>query len=360
MGELDLSEELESLRASAARFAAEQLAPVARAAESAGRWPGEALSVLESFSLRGLDLPARLGGDERRLPRQGRPARDARRRRRGRPARRGSPRAWPRGRSSPVPIRAWPARSRRACLAGRAQCALRRGRSRALRRSPRSTGRRSWPALRWLFVSEGERLRALELTPPARARAGAGLSRVGRRARARLGRAHARRLEALDADRCRDPRPGAALARGGRRRRRPGRARRDDRLHRERIVFGKPVAHHQGNAFELAVPRRTCTAPGCWCATPRRRFDRGEPDAGFWATQAWLGDDGGRVRRDQPRHPAARRARLHRRPPRREALPRGAHAGACSAAAATPPRSTWPRFVLDVADPLLREQDASR
>ena len=54
-------------------------------------------------------------------------------------------------------------------------------------------------------------------------------------------------------------------------------------------MFGKPVAHHQGNAFDLAVRRGApARRPAARCATRPRRFDRDEPDAGFWATQAWL------------------------------------------------------------------------
>ncbi len=55
----------------------------------------------------------------------------------------------------------------------------------------------------------------------------------------------------------------------------------------ERIVFGKPVAHHQGNVFDLAHaaagPRRPPRGRDAAAA-----FDGDEPDAAFWATQAWL------------------------------------------------------------------------
>ena len=58
---------------------------------------------------------------------------------------------------------------------------------------------------------------------------------------------------------------------------------------RERIVFGKPVAHHQGNAFELAVAATNLQGARLLVRDAAAGFDRGDPHAGFWATQAWLG-----------------------------------------------------------------------
>ncbi len=56
----------------------------------------------------------------------------------------------------------------------------------------------------------------------------------------------------------------------------------------ERIVFGKPVAHHQGNAFELAAAVTQLHGARLLVHDAAAGFDRGDPDAGFWATQAWL------------------------------------------------------------------------
>ena len=56
----------------------------------------------------------------------------------------------------------------------------------------------------------------------------------------------------------------------------------------ERVVFGKPVAHHQGNAFDLAHAAGRVHGARLVVRDAAAAFDRDEPDAGFWATQAWL------------------------------------------------------------------------
>jgi alkylation response protein AidB-like acyl-CoA dehydrogenase len=56
----------------------------------------------------------------------------------------------------------------------------------------------------------------------------------------------------------------------------------------ERVVFGKPVAHHQGNAFDLAAAAGGVHGARLVVRDAAAAFDRDEPDAGFWATQAWL------------------------------------------------------------------------
>ena len=56
----------------------------------------------------------------------------------------------------------------------------------------------------------------------------------------------------------------------------------------ERVVFGKPVAHHQGNAFDLAAAAAGVHGARLVVRDAAAAFDRDEPDAGFWATQAWL------------------------------------------------------------------------
>jgi alkylation response protein AidB-like acyl-CoA dehydrogenase len=56
----------------------------------------------------------------------------------------------------------------------------------------------------------------------------------------------------------------------------------------ERIVFGKPVAHHQGNAFDLAVAAAGVHGARLVVRDAAVAFDRADEDAGFWATQAWL------------------------------------------------------------------------
>jgi alkylation response protein AidB-like acyl-CoA dehydrogenase len=56
----------------------------------------------------------------------------------------------------------------------------------------------------------------------------------------------------------------------------------------ERVVFGKPVAYHQGNAFELAGLATNLHGSRLAVRDAAARFDAGDPYAGFWATQAWL------------------------------------------------------------------------
>jgi alkylation response protein AidB-like acyl-CoA dehydrogenase len=56
----------------------------------------------------------------------------------------------------------------------------------------------------------------------------------------------------------------------------------------ERVVFGKPVAHHQGNAFDLAAMAARVDAAGLCVRDAAARFEGNDPDAGFWATAAWV------------------------------------------------------------------------
>ena len=48
------------------------------------------------------------------------------------------------------------------------------------------------------------------------------------------------------------------------------------------------MAHHQANAFDLAHTAARVHAARLVVRDAAASFDRGEPDAGFWATQAWL------------------------------------------------------------------------
>jgi alkylation response protein AidB-like acyl-CoA dehydrogenase len=282
-----LPEELEQLRLEAARFAAQQLAPVARESERAGRWPDAALDVLAKFALRELDVSEPLGGvgagclakvvlletlaaaDAGGLAAVDQPGIAA-------------------GALAACPDLDLARKIANACLAGEAQAAL-------VAVDPegppshRVAWAPSWPPLRWVFASDGDSLRVLEVgaaLEPTRAlafQASGGVSTslagarvlgewrlatqdgVGVRGRARLwcaavavGVAQA----AFDAT--------IAYA-------------------TDRIVFGKPVAHHQGNAFELAVAATNLHGARLAVRDAATSFDRGARDAGFWATQAWLG-----------------------------------------------------------------------
>src|SRR5690606_38562120 len=59
--------------------------------------------------------------------------------------------------------------------------------------------------------------------------------------------------------------------------------------------FGRPVAHHQGNAFELAGSATAIHAARLAVRDAAARFDAGDAWAGFWATQAWRGAIGAAV-----------------------------------------------------------------
>jgi alkylation response protein AidB-like acyl-CoA dehydrogenase len=60
----------------------------------------------------------------------------------------------------------------------------------------------------------------------------------------------------------------------------------------ERIVFGRPVAHHQGNAFDLAGVAAGLHGARLMVRDAASRYDRAvnedsTVDAAYWATQAW-------------------------------------------------------------------------
>lgn len=56
----------------------------------------------------------------------------------------------------------------------------------------------------------------------------------------------------------------------------------------DRVVMGRPVAHHQGNAFAIAEVAAELDAARWSARVAAARFDDGQPWAGFWATLAWL------------------------------------------------------------------------
>ncbi len=285
MSELALSEELEQLRQSAARFAADELAPAARRAERDG-WPPSVHAVLESFSLRGLDWPEAIGGAGGGALAKtvlletlasgdagGLPAADA-----AGPCT-GALLTCP----SPDLVRS----IARACLAGEAQAALVVVDAEAPGR-PRIEWAPARPPLRWAWISEGDALRLVEVAAapePARALAFqasggvsvalAGATQLGEWKLAPGGGVTVRGRARLWA---------AAVAVG------VAQAAFDATVAytTERIVFGKPVAHHQGNAFDLAVAVTHLHGARLLLRFAAAAFDRGEPHAGYWATQAWI------------------------------------------------------------------------
>jgi len=287
MTEFALPEEVEQLRLEAARFAAQELAPAARASERAGRWPGAVLDVLAKFALRELDVPAELGGvgagclakvvlletlaagDAGGLAAADQPGLAA-------------------GALAACPDAELACGIAGACLAGEAQAAL----VIADREGPgarRVAWAPSWPPLRWAWLSEGDSLRLIEIAgalEPTRALAfqacgGASAPLAGGRVLGewRLPSPNGVAIRGRARLWC------AAVALG------VAQAAFDATIAyaSERIVFGKPVAHHQGNAFELAVAATNLHGARLLARDAASSFDRGAPDAGFWATQAWLG-----------------------------------------------------------------------
>lgn len=285
MRDFTLAAEVEELRAAGERLARSELEPEVRASESAGRWPDAVLDVLDGFPLGGLDLPERLGGVE-----AGAVAKvvlletlalaDA-------SGLFGADRPGPTvGALIACPDRALAADVAATLLDRSAQSALtvvdpEHGASGI----PWAPG---WPHLRWIWVCEGDTLRLHEVTgPPEPAQvlafqASGGVT-VDFAATTVRGSWDLTPRTSLDV-RARARLWGAALAVG------IAQAALDETIAytTDRVVFGKPVAHHQGNAFDLAVAAAGVHGARLVVRDAAAAFDRGEPDAGFWATQAWL------------------------------------------------------------------------
>lgn len=281
MSGFELSAELAALREEAVRFATARLTPAARESERAGRWPREILDVLDGFGLREIDLPERLGGVgagslAKVVLLEALAAGDAG----------GLPAADASGPSTGALV-ACPDAS----LAGRvaSAAAVLVVVDAEAPRAPRIEWAPSWPTPRFAWVSTADELRLLELaTPPEPARALAfqasgGVACEITRARA-LGEW--------------DLAPGAGLGLRGRARLwcaavalGVAQSAFDATVSytQERIVFGKPVAHHQGNAFELAGAAANLHGARLLVRDAADAFDRGDAHAGFWATQSWIG-----------------------------------------------------------------------
>jgi alkylation response protein AidB-like acyl-CoA dehydrogenase len=285
MRDFALAPEVEELRAAAERLARSELAPNVRAAEAAGRWPDTVLTVLDGFPLGGLDVPAELGGvdagclakvvlletlahaDASGLAGADRPGSSA-------------------GAVAACPDRSLAAEVVASCLDGSANVAFT-----VIDREVGSAGvdwAPGWPALRWVWAMEGDALRLHEVTGTpeplvALAFQASGGVRVPWEATTLRGEWSLSPRDGL-AVRGRARLWGAAVAVG------IAQSALDETIEytTERIVFGKPVAHHQANAFDLAHTAARVHAARLVVRDAAASFDRGEPDAGFWATQAWL------------------------------------------------------------------------
>jgi alkylation response protein AidB-like acyl-CoA dehydrogenase len=281
----ELTPELVELQGAAERLGRTALAPLVREHERAGRWPADVLAVLDGFPLGGLDLPVRLGGvdagllakvvvlevlaaaDAGGLVAADRPGLAA-------------------GAVDACPDEDVAAEVAAACLDGTAHCAFTvvdpERATHLLEWAP------GWPTLRWIWAMEGDSLRLLEAPiPPApvtalafQASGGVGLPLAAAVERGRWAlspwsalttRARARLWAAAIAVGV----AGAALV---------------DTIDytTERVVFGKPVAHHQGNAFDLAHAAARVHGARLAVRDAAAAIDGEEPDAAFWATQAAL------------------------------------------------------------------------
>ncbi len=145
-----------------------------------------------------------------------------------------------------------------------------------------------WPPLRWVWAMEGDTLRLLETAggsepAPALAFHASGGVAIAFAAATLRGSWRLSPWAAL-AVRARARVWGAAVALG------IAQAALDETISytTERVVFGKPVAHHQGNAFDLAYAAARLYGARLVVRDAAAAFDHDEPDAAFWATQAWL------------------------------------------------------------------------
>ena len=280
-----LAPEVEELRGAAERLARTELAPHVRETEAAGRWPDAVLHVLDGFPLGGLDLPPELGGagagllakvvvletlaaaDAGGLPGADRPGSSA-------------------GAVLACPDRGLAAEVAASGLDGSAQSGFTvidpDNGSAGLDWAP------GWPALRWVWAMEGDTLRLHEVTGPPEPATVLAFQASG---------GVAVPFAATAVRGSWDLPPRAALAVRGRARVWAAavavgiaQAALAETISyaTDRVVFGKPVAHHQGNAFDLAHAAARVHGARLVVRDAAVAFDRDEPDAGFWATQAWL------------------------------------------------------------------------
>lgn len=285
MRDFALSAELEELRAAAERLARDELEPNIREHEAAGRWPQRVIDVLDGFPLGDLAVPERLGGVEA-------------------------------GALAHVVVLETVAHADAAGLLaadrpGPTLGAVLACPDSALAEEVLASGRDgsaasiltvvdpevgatevAWapghPDLRWVWVSEADTLRLHEVTAPAepivslafQASGGVSVPFTNTTERgswtlspegALAVRARARLWAAAVAVGLAD----AALAE-------------TIEYATDRVVFGKPVLHHQGNAFDLAHAAARVHAARLVVRDAAASFDREEPDAAFWATQAWI------------------------------------------------------------------------
>jgi alkylation response protein AidB-like acyl-CoA dehydrogenase len=284
MNAFSLSDTLEDLQAAAERFARTELSPRARAAEGAGRWPAHSDDVARQLGLCELDVPTELGGagagalakvvllealavgDAGGLPALDQPG--------------------------PVvgALLACPdaARAREIAAAGLSGVA---GSVLVVcdpetHERPRLDWAPARPQCRWVWITSGDRLGLFgppdEFMPaPALAFGASGAVSSNLEGCREVGNWELAPGTGL-AVRARARLWAAAIALG------VAQSALDATITyaTERVVFGKPVAHHQGNAFALAALATAVHGARLAVRDAASDFDAGVPDAPYWATQA--------------------------------------------------------------------------
>lgn len=287
----DVTPDIEQLVSVAARLGAEELHDCVRDAEQAGAWPDRVSAVLRELPLGGLDLPESLGGvgagcGAKVAVLEELAAHDAG----------GLPAA-----DQPGPavgaVLACPDTDRArevagASLDGAAGCVLA-----VVEKGQKLDRRLAWvparPLPSWVWVSQADDLRLLQVEAARAGREAAddaplafhasGSASVSLTSAAVIGSWPLAPRTGLQV-RGRARLWAAAVSLG------VARAALASTLAytTERVVFGKPVAHHQGNAFDLAAMAARVHASGLCVRDAAARFDGNDPDAGFWATAAWV------------------------------------------------------------------------
>jgi len=285
MRDFALSAELEELRAAAERLATAELAPNVRENEQAGRWPDSVVSVLDGFPLGDLDLPDRLGGVgagvlAKVVILETLAMGDA-----------GGLAAVDRPGSTVGAVLACPDHDLVAEVLTTGRDGSAQSGFTVIDPDSGSTGL-DWapggPDLRWVWVSEENTLRLHEVTgTPTPLQVLAFQASGG--VTVPFDATTVRGTWELSADtslmvRSRARLWGAAISVG------IAQAALEDTIEytTERVVFGKPVAHHQGNAFDIAATAARIHGARLVVRDAAAAFDREEPHAAFWATQAWL------------------------------------------------------------------------
>lgn len=277
-----LPQEIAELEAELERFARADLAPKMREFENAGSWDEGALKSFDAFAVPGLDLPEEWGGAgvgalAKVVALEAVALGDAG----------GLIAADPIGAASAAalacPDQDLARKVASACLAREGECGLVVGNRQKIEWLP------GIQAPHWVWITDARKLQLVDTqatqsspAPAAAFHASGGIS---------LGLAGAKTLGGWTVE------DGEALSLRGRARLWPAavalgiaRASLDYAIEyaKERIVMGKPVAHHQGNAFAIAEAAAQTEAARASVRAAAHRIDENAPNSGLWATLAYV------------------------------------------------------------------------